>query len=242
MSPTIRDLARGFRELVFPSICACCGDISPGLDDLFCSSCSSALTSDPHRTCPRCSSSVGEFADVAEGCPRCQDERFHFDGSFRLGPYDGPLREVILRMKSGAGEVLSECVGRLWAQAAQKRLCDVGANVVVPIPLHWWRKWQRGHNQSEALSEAIASRLGVDHQPRWLKRVRRTPHQTNLSATDRRANLRGAFKTGWKATLKGKTVLLVDDVLTTGTTASEAARALKQAGAARVVVAVLANR
>jgi predicted amidophosphoribosyltransferase len=75
-----------------------------------------------------------------------------------------------------------------------------------------------------------------------LRRARHTPHQTGLSATERRANLRDAFQVSRAAQLKGRTVLLVDDVLTTGATASEAARALKSAGAAKVVVSVLANR
>jgi ComF family protein len=130
----------------------------------------------------------------------------------------------------------------LWARSAEARFREVKADVVIPIPLHWWRKWQRGYNQSEALAEAIAQRLGLSHESRWLKRIRHTPHQTNLTAVSRRDNLKGAFRVKRRVNLKGKSILLVDDVLTTGTTASEAARALMDAGAVRVVVAVLANR
>jgi predicted amidophosphoribosyltransferase len=106
-------------------------------------------------------------------------------------------------------------------------------------PLHWWRHWQRGHNQSEALARALARRLGVPCRPRWLRRVRHTPRQTQQPPSARADNVRGAFRARRGAPLAGTTVLLVDDVLTTGSTASEAARALRAAGAGRVVVAVL---
>ncbi len=238
----LRELARGLRELAFPPICIGCESVAPVSSDSFCPSCVVALTTDAHSTCPRCSSSVGEFADLQNGCPRCRDERFHFERTFRLGPYDGLLRDAILRMKNAAGETLAECLGRVWANHDETRLRETKVDVVIPIPLHWWRKWQRGYNQSEALSEAIALKIGVAHRPGWLRRRRATPHQTSLSGAERRRNLRTAFQAPAVADLKGKAVLLVDDVLTTGATASEAARALREAGAIRVIVAVLAQR
>lgn len=239
---TVRGLVAGLRELLFPSVCGCCEGVFPGLAGHFCPECVDKLTADPHTTCARCASSVGEFAEVSEGCPSCRDERLPFERSFRLGPYETPLREVILRFKTPAGETLAECVGRLWAEAAEARFREVGAHVVIPVPLHWRRRWERGFNQSEALAEAVAARLGLPHEPRWLKRVRPTPHQIGLSGAERRENLHGAFATSPSADLKSKTVLLIDDVMTTGTTAGEAARALRAHGAGRVIVAVLARR
>jgi predicted amidophosphoribosyltransferase len=105
----------------------------------------------------------------------------------------------------------------------------------------WWRHWQRGYNQSEALARALARRLGVPCRPRWLRRVRHTPHQTQQPPSARAGNVRDAFRARRGAPVTGATVLLVDDVLTTGSTASEAARALRAAGAARVVAGVLAR-
>ena len=152
------------------------------------------------------------------------------------------LREVVLRLKSRSGEMLAECLGHLWARHVAERLRAVGAHLVIPVPLHWRRRWSRGFNQSQLLADGIAQRLNLTCESRWLRRIRHTPHQMNLGATERRANLRGAFGTSSAANLKGKTVLLVDDVLTTGSTASEAARALRLAGASKVVVVVLAHR
>ncbi|HKB00622.1 MAG TPA: ComF family protein [Gemmataceae bacterium] len=160
----------------------------------------------------------------------------------RLGPYDGTLRNVILAMKHRAGEALADSVGRVWAAHHAGRFRALGVDSVVPVPLHWWRRLWRGFNQSEYLSAAVARMLGVEHRPGWVRRVRPTASQTHLSATARRENVRGAFRARRGATLAGRTVLLVDDVLTTGSTASEAARALRVGGAKAVHVAVLARR
>jgi ComF family protein len=166
---------------------------------------------------------------------------FHFDRVLRLGPYDGLLREAILRLKYAPGEALAEKLGDLWARHAESRLRELGADVMVPVPLHWWRRFQRGYNQSETLARALAKRLHLPCRPGWLRRIRNTPKQAQQTATARRTNIRGAFHARPRRELTGRTVLLVDDVLTTGSTASEAARALGAAGAARVVVAVLSH-
>jgi ComF family protein len=144
-------------------------------------------------------------------------------------------------MKNRNGETLAEMVGGLWAEHAETRLREAGADVVIPIPLHWWRRWSRGYNQSEALANMLASRLKLPCRPRWLRRIRHTPQQTLQTPTERKANVRGAFQARSMARLRGKNVLLVDDVLTTGSTCHEAARALRDAGAIQVMVAVLAR-
>jgi ComF family protein len=159
-----------------------------------------------------------------------------------LGPYEGRLKEVVLRFKHLAGEGLAEAVGSLWAEHAAARLRELSAVAVVPVPLHFWRRWQRGYNQSEALASALAARLRIPCRPSWLRRIRATPPQTQQTAADRRANLKNAFQARALNGHQGQTIMLVDDVMTTGSTASDAARALREGGAGRVVVAVLARR
>ena len=238
----LRELVRGFRQLIYPAVCARCQALVTDPADDFCAACADALTADPHFTCPRCTSTVGEHADVSSGCPRCRDDRFHFETALRLGPYDGTLREAIFAMKRRPGEALAECVGRLWARHHADRFRTLGVSVVIPVPLHWWRRFRRGYNQAESLSSAVARQLGAEHRPGWLRRVRSTLSQVKLAESDRRTNVRGAFRASRSARLARATVLLVDDVLTTGSTASEAARALQLAGATTVHVAVLAHR
>src|SRR5204862_2881973 len=132
----------------------------------------------------------------------------------------------ILRMKHGQGESLAEAMGRLYADRALAQLQSLSADVVLPIPLHWRRRFSRGYNQSAALSAALARALNKPHRPRWLRRIVATPRQAaQMLPTVRRANLRDAFRASAYADLKGKLVLLVDDVMTTGATAHEASRA-----------------
>ena len=132
------------------------------------------------------------------------------------------------------------CSSDLRHQAV--RFLALRTDVVIPVPLHWLRRLRRGHNQSEHLSAAIATLIQAEHRPGWLQRIRHTPSQVSSTPTDRRTNIRGAFRAARGANLKGKAVLLVDDVLTTGSTASEAARALRDAGAQSIHLAVLAHR
>jgi ComF family protein len=242
MAPMLVDLARGLRQLVYPGVCARCQVLLVTPADNFCPPCAEALTADPHRTCPRCTSTVGLHADLTDGCPRCRDERFQFESASRLGLYDGPLRDAILLMKKQAGETMAECVGRLWARHHADRFRVLGVQVVIPVPLHWLRRLRRGYNQAEVLAVAIAQLLRVPCEPRALRRVRATAIQAQVAESERRTNVRGAFRAARSARLAGKVVLLVDDVLTTGSTASEASRALRQAGASTVHVAVVAHR
>jgi ComF family protein len=148
---------------------------------------------------------------------------------------------VVLRLKHSRGETLAELLGELWAESAHSRLKEISADVIIPVPLHWWRRFRRGYNQSEALAHRLAARIRLPCRPGWLRRIRHTPQQTSQAPRERRENIHGAFRARSWARLRGQAVLLVDDVLTTGSTCNEAARALRAAGAARAVVAVLAR-
>jgi ComF family protein len=177
---------------------------------------------------------------LSDGCPACRKERFAFEKVVRLGSFhDGIWKEVIHRLKHFTGDGLAEAVGDLWASHSELRLRELGAQLVIPVPLHWRRRLRRGYNQSEPLAYSLALKLRLPCRPRLLQRIRATPDQKGQSAADRRANVKGAFQARPHAALVGKKVLLVDDVMTTGSTANEAARALRQAGAAPVIVAVL---
>jgi ComF family protein len=184
---------------------------------------------------------VGPFAAVDDGCSHCRGESLAFDQAFRLGLYDGLLREVVLRLKHWSGEGLGEAIGRLWARHSGDKLRTAHADVVIPIPLHWRKRYRRGYNQSQTLAHCLATYLNIPCQPRWLRRVRSTAQQSQLSRTARRENVHHAFKAAPGISLAGKNVLLVDDVMTTGATASEAARALRAAKPARIALAVLAH-
>jgi ComF family protein len=240
----IAELTRGIAWLLFPNSCLLCEAPEPEATPLrhgFCSTCIASTVADAAPTCPRCAATLGPHTDVSRGCPACREHGFRFDAAFRLGPYAGTLQSAILRTKDAGGEGVAEMLGRLLAEERVTELRAAGIDVVTAVPLHWRSRWKRGFNQAERIAEEIASDLGVEFRPGLLRRVKATPQHAQPSATARWENIRGAFEASPRARVAGKTVLLVDDVMTTGATMSESARVLKDAGAAKVLAAVLAR-
>ena len=128
-----------------------------------------------------------------------------------------------------------------WLRAAidDERIRHHHFDVIVPVPLHRARERERGFNQAALLARRIGRRLAVPTRPRWLARIRPTRPQSELSAGERRANVRGAFRASRR--VAGRHVLVVDDILTTGATVDACARALRDAGAQRVGVLTVAR-
>jgi ComF family protein len=242
INSVFRELGRGFIRLLYPGICSVCHDPLPPELDRFCAPCRARLTTDPFPSCPRCAATIGPFAlaSLKDGCTRCGKLSFRFERAIRLGPYEGLLRDVILRLKHLNGDGLAELLGELWAEHLQAKLREARADAVVPIPLHWRRRLQRGYNQSLALARGVAARLSLPIRSSWLRRVRHTPMQPQQAASARSANVRAAFEATGKV-MRGAAIMLVDDVMTSGSTVDEASATLLRAGASRVVVAVLAR-
>jgi ComF family protein len=238
---TLRHAFRGILDLVYPRACRGCERMLAEAELDFCPDCRAELSKERHEACPRCALRIGPFTADAGGCPDCRDERLHFDAAHRLGVYDGWLREAILRIKHANQEDFAEALGRAWAAVLVERLHGERLDAVVPVPLHWFRLFERGYNQAGALARPLARTLNLPLRPRWLRRARYTQHQAGQAVTPRRENMRGAFRAGPTRRLRGISILLVDDAMTTGSTCNECAQALKRAGAKRVVVAVLAR-
>jgi ComF family protein len=238
-------IIRGVAQLIYPNLCLVCeaseAEATPFRHGL-CMSCEAAIASDPFEACPWCAQTIGPHTDTTHGCADCRGTALGFERAFRLGLYAGPLRDAVLRLKLLGGEGLADRLGLLFAEHRGSELRAAGIDLVVPVPLHWWRKWVRGYNQSEAVARELASGLGVAFAPNLLARIRWTPQQVQPTRAARRENVRGAFRVRSRARVVGRGVLLVDDVMTTGSTLGEAARVLLDAGAARVVVAVLARK
>jgi ComF family protein len=238
--PHLRELLRGTLDLVWPPRCLVCDAGVPA--GHFCDACRLALTTDhPHR-CRFCAGNVGPHADPTKPCLRCEKTPFAFASACRFGYYDGVLRLAVIRLKHTAGELLASRLGELWAESRRADLLACAPQVVVPVPLHWRRRWQRGYNQSEELARSLAATLGLPVVADALRRTRATDFQPALSATQRWANVKGVFSVRRPDMVRGLRVMLVDDVLTTGATCDAAAGALFAAGAAQVHVAVLSHR
>jgi ComF family protein len=230
---------KGALDLIVPASCWICETLVADRPTSFCEACERKLTADPHDVCPLCASTLPPLVAQAGYCPRCRNETFAFERVVRLGPYAGTLREAILRCKQSHGEPFSEALAALAAPFLRDRLQGQAIAGVIPIPLHWWKRWRRGYNQSEISARAIASAMKLPLLTRVLFRTKWTQQQT--AAQDRRKNVQGCFTIGQGAqtrSLAGQRVLLVDDVLTSGATADEAARVLRTCGA-RTIIAVL---
>lgn len=173
--------------------------------------------------------------DESGRCALCRLGASGFDEVYTYGSYEGALRSLIHVFKYDRVAPLARPFGELLARALPR---DRSFDLIVPMPLHWRRRWQRGFNQSALLAREIAKRWNVPVR-RAVRRRRATAPQAGLTNAKRRANMRGAFRA--TARLDGLRVLLIDDVVTTGATASACARVLKRAGAKSVTVLALAR-
>jgi ComF family protein len=159
---------------------------------------------------------------------------------YPLGTYEGLRRETVLQMKQAEYQTLAVHVGRLLGWRLQQRWRH-GArpDAIAPIPKHWLRRWWRGTNSAECLAEGISRVWRVPWVADLLALTRLTDKQSLLSQTARRKNLRNALAVRPRYEVTGRTILLVDDLMTTGTTGDEAARMLLRAGASAVHMAVV---
>jgi ComF family protein len=231
------------RQLVLPAHCAACGAPAPPDRRMpLCEPCGRILAdliAAPY--CPACGRNAGPHTQTPDGCAFCRNYPVRFDAAVRVGPYAGPLRSLILRLKAQRRLEVAPLLGRLMAERLALAPWLDQVDAVVPVPLHWTRRFTRGFNQAEVLAAELAG--VVRRRPsRRLRRLRATGHQMDLPASGRPRNVRGAFHLRWgAANLKDKSVLLVDDVMTSGSTIGECTRVLQQAGARAVYVAVVAT-
>jgi len=174
--------------------------------------------------------------DESGRCALCRLGLNGFDQVYSYGAYEGTLRALVHLFKFEGVRPLAPKFGELLALVVPR---EQRFDAIVPMPLHWRRRWRRGFNQSELLAREIARRWNAP-VVKAIRRKRATAPQAGLTSAQRRDNVRAAFEP--KKRLDGMRVLLVDDVLTTGATASACARALKRAGAAHVSLLALARR
>jgi ComF family protein len=252
LEPTCQALWNGLLDAVFPPRCAGCGTWHNGI---FCPACHRLVQSIAAPLCAVCGFPFDPLAQAAEVCAECRDNRYHAAPPFRaarsLYLFDGPVRQATYRLKYHGKTALAAPLASLLhdylqrQDAGQPHIPVATLAAVVPVPLHPWRRYRRGYNQSALLARELARRLHCGYGD-VLRRTRYTSSQVGLSVKQRAANVQGAFAVRGellrRCNAQGKPVLLIDDVFTTGATVRECTRVLQQADIADVYILTLARQ
>jgi competence protein ComFC len=227
-------------SLLYPPVCTICGgDVRAG--EYLCNQCEAKAVRIVAPFCQKCSEPFEGSITSEFTCANCAHRTIHFDAAVSAYRGRGMVREIIHEFKYGRQIHLRRLVAR-WLHAAldDERLRGRRFDVVVPVPLHATRLRERGFNQASLLAELLSAQTSIPSKP-LLDRIRYTTTQTALDRSERMENLHDAFRLRKNADVRGLRVLLIDDVLTTGSTLSECARVLKRAGALSVHAATAAR-
>jgi ComF family protein len=235
-------------DLIYPPRCPICQAflqeqvaIHGGHDLPFCQACFEDFTEVKPPICSLCGRPFSEGVEQDRVCEDCIRRRPSYDVARAPYLYDGALMKAIHELKYAQRSHLADSLGSLLASFAQTWIGELKGSLIMPVPLHPRRLRSRGFNQSLLLARCVASETGSDLDFLSLRRRRFTKPQTELSSEERKKNVRRAFEVVKPEAVKKRTIVLVDDVATTGSTLNECAKALKRAGADSVLCLVLAR-
>ena len=230
-------------DLLYPPQCVMCDvDLLDQAERTeFCSSCLERFGTSRGPTCSLCAMPCPAGNEADGPCPVCRGRKFQFTAARTLGDYDGPFRQAVLRMKYSLHEPLAAALGRRLASSVRCRPFPEPPELVAPIPMHWLKRLWRGTNGPEFVAAGLAGELRLPLAADLLICRRLLKNQSTLSPDERRRNVRHAYRAAGRFNIRGARILLVDDVITTGATMHEAARALRHAGAAAVFAVAVAR-
>ena len=232
---------RACLDVLLPPRCLGCGTIVDGMNSL-CADCWRGLTFLGGPFCRSCGYPLPKAAATLSVCGACAQEPPAFERARAALRYDDGARGLILRFKHADRTDVVKTFGRMLRGAGADLLAD--CDWILPVPLHRWRLLQRGYNQAALLAYALADDRRHQVLPDGLQRIRATASQQGLSGAQREGNIKAsAFRVHprHRSRIDGRRILLIDDVLTTGTTATACTRALRRDGAAAVDVLALAR-
>lgn len=230
------NLARPGIDFALPPRCPGCGAIVDG-DHRFCMACWRSVEFLGPPSCVQCAIPL-PFAETPDlRCARCLARPPAYDRAFAAAAYGELTRTLALKLKYGTKPAVALTMAKLMARHVVAR----PDALLVPVPLHRWRIWRRGYNQAALIATALGRATGVPVACEALRRTRQTPPLKAMNGAQRRDAVRGAFVVQAASSIAGRTVLLVDDVYTTGSTAHACAKVLKKAGAASVELHVWAR-
>lgn len=225
----MKKILHHFLNLLYPRHCPVCHKILKDQKRLICPACAGKLQAIRSPYCLKCGRPVKE---EEECCADCRKRSHVFTEGRGIFLYDEKMKESLMRYKYHGHREYGDFYAAAMCRYARKDILRWAPDVIVPIPLHRKKQRQRGFNQAEYLAERISTFYGIPAACRLLKKTKATRSQKKLSASERRSNLKGAFYA--EGELHGKTVLLIDDVYTTGSTMDAAAECLREKGAGKI--------
>lgn len=235
-------MLKALLDIIFPPRCHCCKTFIPDAGALhICAPCLEASTLIVSPMCKKCGVPFLTTMGDDHLCGPCINDPPLFTAARAATLFDGPVRGLVHRFKYNGRFQHSRPLALLAARRLAPFVDQFSADLLVPVPLHVKRLRQRGFNQAVLLGELIAREWRLPLSRRNLRRIRWTEPQINLSATERVANVRGAFRVEDPALVRDKRIVLIDDVYTTGSTVAECARALFKAEASAVIVVTIAR-
>lgn len=232
-------------NVIYPRTCLVCGDKLHKIsiaDEVLCAKCRSTIKRNLPPFCCQCGRHLSAQNFAKNICSSCIKRPLSFDRAFSPCIYEGVIKELIHQFKYKNKDYLGHTLSKFMIRFIQEYNLPMNyLDVVIPVPLHKSKFREREFNQAQVLGNYIAQNFNKVISNDLLLRHRRTRTQTGLDNNERFLNVRDTFSLNPRSSIKGKNILLVDDVLTTGATSSEAARVLKGAGANIVFVLTLAN-
>ena len=245
--------ARHAMQLLFPRNCPSCGaeshpdsaaDPFNGSwdEDGWCRECRIQIDPQNYHRCQSCAAVLAQPSPYSQGCASCHRQDFPFELAISVHNYDGLLQRLVTQSKNTGDETLMAQLGRLLGHQVKKHRQTADTDLMVPIPTHWKRRFSsNGFHGPSLIAQNIEKITGIPQSQRILRAVKPTLKQGRLSRTARLKNIRDAFACKHPEKIERRTVMLIDDVMTSGATMTEATKVLKRAGAKKVIVAVIAR-
>jgi ComF family protein len=236
----LRNVSSSFRKLLnpisnsinvcFPPVCLHCQERIIEQDMWLCGDCYDKLSFMPEQQCPKCG-----YPTQQEECSNCEENHYVFTQAKSVFMFDGPAKTLVHELKYKGYTGIAKWFANQMYKAVLSEMPLPDVEYITAIPLHRVKKRERGFNQSELIARALALKLKIPYTDNLIKRKINTESQTLLNKTTRKKNLKDAYKPG-RLQPTGKSILIIDDVFTTGTTVNEAGKVLLTAGAKQIYV------
>lgn len=242
MKQLLSEISQATLNLVFPIHCQGC-DVKLPYDNIryLCQNCLEQIRFNRPPFCIRCGRPLTGSKDIKTLCPDCLNRNFYFERAWQCCEYRGLIKELIHKFKYNKNLFLKGALVEILNSFAKTYIDYKRIDAIIPVPMHRVSINKRGFNQSALLSRGLSKTLNLTYIQDCLSKAKKTEQQVTLKKKERLTNIKGAFYVKKDINLKGKRLLLVDDVFTTGATVDECSKALTAAGAKTVWVLALAR-